>query len=250
MNEGFSEHAGQKVNFLSDSQGSLLWLVGIAICTVVLWYVPYGYYVLYPFTILSTWFHEMGHGLTAILMGGSFKKLEIFSDGSGLATHSSDLFLGPLGSAIVAAGGLLGPAVAGSALLMLSRSQKASTASLWVLGLFIALSCVVWLRSIFGLGAMSLWAVVIVLSSWKASPSIKQFFVRVLGVQASIAVFMQFDYLFVDSATIEGQTHHSDTGAIANSLLLPYWFWGSLIATISVLMLAYSLYVAHKPRKA
>ena len=34
--------------------------------------VPYGGYLLYPFTLLSTWVHEMGHGVTALLrIGGT-----------------------------------------------------------------------------------------------------------------------------------------------------------------------------------
>jgi hypothetical protein len=34
-----------------------------AATTVVLWQFAAGRYLLYPFTILATWFHEMGHGL-------------------------------------------------------------------------------------------------------------------------------------------------------------------------------------------
>ena len=40
---------------------------------------------LYPFTLLGTWVHEMGHGLGALLCGGRFDRLEIFEDASGLA---------------------------------------------------------------------------------------------------------------------------------------------------------------------
>ena len=34
--------------------------------------LPLGNYLLYPFAILTTWFHEMGHGLTALLLGWQF----------------------------------------------------------------------------------------------------------------------------------------------------------------------------------
>lgn len=51
---------------------SVIWLVAAAGLTVLLWRFPWGNYLLYPFTLLATWFHEMGHGLTALLLGESF----------------------------------------------------------------------------------------------------------------------------------------------------------------------------------
>ena len=40
--------------------------LGLALATattVVLWQFTAGRYLLYPITILATWFHEMGHGV-------------------------------------------------------------------------------------------------------------------------------------------------------------------------------------------
>ena len=31
---------------------------------------PWGPLILYPFTLFTTWVHEMGHGLTALAFGG------------------------------------------------------------------------------------------------------------------------------------------------------------------------------------
>ena len=118
------------------------WLIGAAVATVVLWQVPYGDYVLYPFSILATWFHEMGHGLAAILLGGDFRQLEIFPNGSGVATYTyrGRLFLGPIGRAFIAAAGLLGPPIAGAILILASRSFKTASISLKILGGFLLFS--------------------------------------------------------------------------------------------------------------
>ena len=101
-------------------------LIAAAVLTVVLWQIPGGNYILYPFTILATWFHEMAHGLTALLLGGRFTKLLIFSDGSGAAYYSGPLLLGTFGQVLVAAAGPMGPPVAGAALILTSRSLKAA----------------------------------------------------------------------------------------------------------------------------
>ena len=48
---------------------------GVIAGTVALYLVPYGRYVAYPLLLLSTFAHEMGHGLTALVMGGTFESL-------------------------------------------------------------------------------------------------------------------------------------------------------------------------------
>lgn len=91
-----------------------LGLIAAAIVTVAVWQLPGGNYILYPFTILATWFHEMAHGLMALLMGGRFTKLLIFSNGSGVAYYTGPLFFEPISRALVAAAGPMGPPLAGA----------------------------------------------------------------------------------------------------------------------------------------
>ena len=151
-----------KLNTSVDRIG-IWWLIGAAVATIVLWQVPYGHYILYPFSILATWFHEMGHGLAAIFLGGDFLKLEIFANGSGRATYtySGDLFLGRIGRAIVAAAGLLGPPIAGAILILASRSFKTASISLKILGGFLLFSVLIWVRSLFGIVAILLLGLII-----------------------------------------------------------------------------------------
>lgn len=41
--------------------------------------VPFGEFVIYPFALLSTWAHELGHGVTALLWGGEIKYLVLLT---------------------------------------------------------------------------------------------------------------------------------------------------------------------------
>ena len=221
----------------------LTWLVGAAIATAILWQIPSGDYILYPFTILATWFHEMGHGLMALVLGGQFQKLQIFSNGSGVASYAIRTSLGPIGPGLVAAAGPMGPPLAGAALILASRSFTTASLSLKILGGFLLLSTLIWVRSWFGLVTIPLLGLVILGISLKAPRWMQGVAIQFLGVQACVTTYHQLDYLFSYTA---GPLGLSDTAQMQRYLLLPYWFWGGLMAIASLLILIQSLRLAYR----
>jgi hypothetical protein len=225
---------------------TLQWLIVAGLITVLLWQMPFGGLLLYPFTILATWFHEMGHGLTALLLGGSFHKLLIYSDGSGLAYHSGG---GRLTGALVAAGGLLGPPIAGAVFILSGRSERLSRRMLGLLSIMLVASTLIWVRSPFGLLILPMVAVSLMGIAWRGPGWLQPLVVQFLGVQACISTYHQLDYLFMPSAVIGGQRMSSDTGQMAEALLLPYWVWGGLIAGFSFVLLVISLWLASRAPK-
>lgn len=224
----------------------LAWLIAAAIATTLLWQVPAGNYILYPFTILATWFHEMGHGLAALLLGGWFEKLMIFPNGSGVAFHRGALFLGPIGRALVAAAGPMGPPIAGAGLILASRRFKSAHWSLLVLGSVLIISTVIWVRSPFGLVAIPLLGLLILSIALNSPRWMQGFAIQFLGVQACVSTYHQVDYLFTRTA---GPGMLSDTGQIEQQLFLPFWFWGALMAIASLVILVQSLRLAYRGSK-
>ena len=221
-------------------------LIGAAVATAVLWQVPGGDYILYPFSILATWFHEIGHGLMAVLLGGRFDQLQIFPNGSGVARYALSRSWGPIGPALVAAAGPMGPPIAGSALILASSSLWITSWSLKILGGFLLFSVAVWVRSPFGWIAISTLGLIILVAGLKAPRWLQGFVVQFLGVQACISTFHQLDYLFTYTA---GPLGISDTGQMQRNLLLPYWFWGALMAIASFAILVQSLRVTYSSQK-
>jgi len=218
--------------------------IGLALAaatTVVLWQFAAGRYVLYPFTILATWFHEMGHGLCAMLLGGSFVSLSLFPDGSGYAIHSGTRFLGQPGLALIAAAGPLGPALAGALLIVLSLRPRWSKLGLTVVALAMLLSALIWIRTVFGVSLMVLWALALLLIRFKKSERWHSLTLQVIGVQACISVFLNIDYLFTEKVRVSGRLVYSDTGQIAAALFLPYWFWAFLLTGLTLGLPAWSL---------
>lgn len=218
-----------------DHKERVAWLAGIAVASVLLWQTAIGRLILYPFTILATWFHEMGHGVAAMLAGRGFERLLIFSDGSGFAETLGPVDGYRLTDALIAANGPLGPGIAGALLIICSRSSAATRNALAVLGAALILSTLIWVRSLTGWLVLPALGSAILLLAWRGSAAWRSFFIQLLGVQACISVWRQFDYLFSAGGSVGGQLQRSDTAAIADALFLPYWFWG---AAISVAILA------------
>ena len=243
MNQFFNifANSSQSQNLMPNDRMELILLVGIAIVTGIMWQIPSGKIILYPLTLLSTWYHEMAHGLMAVLLGANFKKLEIFANGNGLAMYEyrGSLFLGPIGKVLVSAAGPMGPPIIGAGFILASRSWQTSQQLLIILGSFMLISVLIWVRTGVGILLITLLGLIILAIGLEASPEIKVFAIQFLGVQACISTFRDFDYVF------RYYNGYSDTAKIAKILILPHWFWGILITLASVFLLLQSLRIAY-----
>lgn len=226
-----------------DRKERIVLLLGIGLVSILLWQTSFGSLLLYPFTILATWFHEMGHGIAGMLTGSQFERLVIFADGSGYAVSLVPAGYRPA-NALIAASGPLGPAVAGALLIIASRTAVATRAALTVLGAALILSALIWVRSLTGWVVLPGLGLAILVLALLGGPARQHFVIQLLGVQACISVWKQFSYLFSAGGSVGGQLHRSDTTAIADVLLLPYWFWGAIISAIIIALLWWSLTVA------
>lgn len=221
-------------------------ILGLGMASIALWQFPLGSLLLYPFAILATWFHEMGHGLMATLMGFRFHYLIIFADGSGYASILTPIEAGRIRPALVAAAGPLGPAIVGSLFILSSRTDKGAKRALRVLGWFLIVSTVIWVRSPIGWALLPGLGFIILAIRRFCGPLVHRLSIQILGLEACISVWRQFDYLFSAGGTVGGRQARSDTAAIQAALMLPYWLWGALISLVIVIMLGLSLRAAYR----
>jgi len=206
-----------------------------AALSLALLFVPYGGLVGYPLLLLSTLAHEMGHGVAALLVGGSFASFALYADGSGIAQISGAT--GPVGRALVAAGGLLGPALGAGALFVAATRPRRSRAALGLLGVLLLLACALVVRNLFGWLFVATVGVTCLVVATRLSALASQLGVALLAVQLSASVFARADYLFTDVAQTASGARPSDAALIADALFLPYWFWGAAcgVASLGVL---------------
>lgn len=208
-------------------------------CIVVLWQLPYGRQILYPLTLLATFAHEMGHGLTALLSGASFEQLLLHPDGSGMAVWSGNP--GRLATALIAAGGLVGPTLAGVCILLLSRPVRWARWVMATSAVLMVLSAVLWSRNTFGVVFLLASAVTLALAAKMLPDAMAAFMLHVLATTLCLSWFKDLDYMFSAQAVVNGVSHPSDSAVIAQALWLPYWFWGAVVAAFSLVVVALGL---------
>src|SRR5687768_4339692 len=101
-----------------DAKPQLYLLIAATILTIVLWFIPFADYLVYPIRLFVTFIHESSHALVAMLTGGSVQSLTIAADGSGVvySAHS-----GWFSGLLTSSAGYLGTTLFGVAMLLLIR---------------------------------------------------------------------------------------------------------------------------------
>lgn len=230
------------------ARAALKWSV---VLTLALYLVPFGALLAYPLLLLSTLFHELGHGVAAMLTGGSFESLAIFADGSGVARHSGSG--GHLAHGFTAAGGLLGPAVVAAIAFAAGRSRRGARTLLGVIAIALVVALTLVVRNPFGIvftiavAGAAAWLAV------RGSDATAQLGCVFLATQLALSVFSRADYLFTDTAVTGAGTMPSDTAQMAQALGGTYWLWGLACGAFSLVTLAagvaWFLRVLREPRR-
>jgi hypothetical protein len=222
-----------------SSRGALI--LAFVAYFVVKTIVPFGGLMMYPLTLLATWVHEMGHGLTALVVGGHFASLDIYRDAAGLAYTSC---AHPWQNGLVAAGGLLAPPIVGAVLLGVSRGPRRARLALVIMAGVVAVSLAVWVRSVAGWIALPIDAIALAYFGIRKSERARMVFAQLIGVMLGMDTLSRVDYLFTAEANIEGVKRTSDIATVASSFGGHYLVWGAMIAALSLALLALGLRLA------
>ncbi|MEE8600018.1 M50 family metallopeptidase [Euzebya tangerina] len=218
------------------TQARRVLLISVGV-TAALYVIPGGSLIAYPLILLSTFVHEMGHGLAAVVSGGDFVDLEVFSDGSGVARTATDG--GRFQRAWISAGGLVGPAVAAAVGFVVGRRARLSRIVLVIGSAGVLLASLLWVRSLIGwLVALGLVLVSLAVALGIRQDHWSQLLVVFLSVQMALSVFSRSEYLFAEGAVTGAGVGLSDSSAIAEALIGPYWFWGAVCGLVSLAALA------------
>jgi hypothetical protein len=216
---------------------------------VVSHWVPFGNYLLYPLTLLTTWVHEMGHGLTALLVGGRFRELEIFASAGGLAFTAAQP---GWRDALVSAGGLLAPPILGASILAFVHGPKRAKIFLTAMSAALVISLVIWVRSSVGLLVVPLLAALFgwaAWGGWRDKPERRVTLSQVIGVVLAVDTLTRMvSYVFKKEVEVGGEKRLSDIARIAEQMGGHYVLWGVLITVFALGLLSLGAWRALRKR--
>jgi len=221
------------------SSNGLFILILAALLFMVLNRIPYGHLVQWPFVIVTTFVHEMGHGLSAILSGGKLVSIELYQNASGIARTQT---IPGWRQALIAGGGLIAPALLGGLFIIAGKSRIASSRALFTFSVFTLLSCLLWVRSSFGLLILVPMGLLLLFVARKGSTSVQHFVIQFIGVHMLVDTFTRtLRYLFSSSVSVGGAQRHSDSAVIAQHLIGGQFMWACIIATLCLVIFYWSL---------
>jgi hypothetical protein len=207
--------------------------------TLVLYLVPFLSPIAYPFLLLSTLVHEMGHGLMAILVGGHFDSFKMWADGSGVAIIGGNF--SPFSRALVAAFGLIGPSVVAYLFFSVIKLEHRARFMLASFGIVLVISIMLVVRNLFGIFFVAILSGLCFYFSLGNGKKYCQIVLAFFAAQLALSVFSRSDYLFTKTALTSAGPMPSDVAQIADALFLPYWFWGILCGLFSIAVLVFGV---------
>lgn len=224
-------------------------LVFFGVCLFLLWQTEELQALTYPFTLLSTLYHELAHGYTAKIVGYSFEYLSIDFDGSGYALYTYNEELESKNTiqfknAVISLAGLLSTPLLGAFFFFASTfSKEAMKAIISTHGSCIILLTLLWVRgSTFASALIPIIGVLFLMIGIKVT-RVKplQNTLQFLGIHACMTVFQDLDYVFMK--TIEGKKKIlSDTGSAAKLLGLSHEVVAWSVVGFSMVTLFISMY--------
>lgn len=228
------------------------------LASLLLWNLPFGGVLLYPFKLLATWLHELSHGLAMTVTGAGFEYMLIYRDTSGLAYATSSA--GPIGAAVIAGAGYMGTALWGALLLVASPTARAARPALLALGgLLIGSAFTVvaldpadafgpW--AIGAIGGVVAIAAVVLPARWRLATA------HFIAAQACVNALLDIRVLLRPSQVVDGQlagrsdAHNMALATFGTTANWAVWLWAGLWLAWSLAVLYAALRFSGSPALA
>jgi Peptidase M50B-like len=218
------------------------------LASLLLWNLPFGGVLLYPFKLLATWLHELSHGLAMIVTGTGFDRVVIYRDTSGLAYAESGA--GPFAAAIIAAAGYMGTPLWGATLLVVTPAARSARIAMLVLGALLGVSALTVVASPsgddFGLWAIGAIGVTFAACALALPGRWRVAVAHFVAAQACVNALLDIRVLLRPSQVVNGQeaglsdAHTMAAATFGTTAMWAVWFWAVvwLVWSLAILYVA------------
>ena len=220
----------------ADRRLELRTLAIALLASLLLWQLPVGGVLLYPFKLLATWLHELSHGLMMIVTGNGLDRVVIYRDTSGLAYPVGTA--GPTAQAFIAAAGYMGTALWGAVLLVVTPTARAARVALLILAVLLGGTAILAVDAPNGdrfgqlaIGAMGLafaGAALALPGKWRLAVA------HFIAAQSSVNALLDIRVLFRPNQIVNGMetgnksdAHNMAAHTFGTHETWAVWFWAA-----------------------
>jgi len=225
--------------------------LGLAlVASLLLWHLPFGGILLYPFKLLATWMHEISHGVVMLITGAGFDHMDVYRDGSGLAYAQRKV--GDIGRALVAAAGYMGTPVFGAGFLIFGQTARAARRALGVIGALLVATALIAIGGRFGqiavacTGAVALVGALALGDRWVIQVA------NFIAAQACVNAVVDIRVLYRPTLVVDGKVmRSSDAHTMADATFgttepWAIWLWATVWLVWSLVLFSAALIAARK----
>jgi hypothetical protein len=233
-----------------DAKPQMKLLLVATLATIVLWFIPYAEYLVYPIRLFVTFVHESGHAIVALITGGAVQSLTISADGSGVVYSAPS---GMLGALLTSSAGYLSTTFFGVLMLYLIRRNFSPHKILLLAGTFVGVITIVFgivtplfnflsLNVAFSSVAFTvvvglLLAAGMIAMALYSSFKVANFAVAFLAVQCLLNALSDLKTLFFINAPLIGSDISTDAGNMAAATGVPGLVWVVAWIVIALIMI-------------
>jgi len=237
-----------------DAKPQLLLLLLATAITLVLWFIPYTEYLVYPIRLFVTFIHESSHALVAVLTGGSVQSLTISMDTSGVVYSAPS---GMIGALLTSSAGYLGTTAFGVLMLFLIRRSFSPNKILAALGIFVGAMTIIFTiispifnfltlnaafsSIVFTVVAGGLLSAALIGIGIYANARTANFAVAFLAVQCLLNAALDLVNVFFINAPFVGTDMHTDAANMTAATGVPGIVWVVIWMGISLVMISLGL---------
>jgi hypothetical protein len=215
--------------------------------SLVLWNLPFGGLVLYPFKLFATWLHELSHGIAMILTGAGFDHIVIYRDTSGLAYAYTSV--GSFSTAIISAAGYMGTPLWGAVMFVVTPNAHASRRALLVLAALLVSTTILVIApspkgDTFGQWAIPAMGAAVALAGLVLPDRWRVLAAHFIAVQACVNALLDIRVLLRPLQVVDGKTagmsdaHNMALNTFGTTDTWAVWTW-------AIIWLAWSLGVLY-----
>jgi len=214
---------------VSEDKTEVRTLALALLASLLLWNLPFGGVLLYPFKLLATWAHEMSHGLAMLVTNTGFDHVMLYRDTSGIAHGNAAA--GPVASALIAAAGYMGTPVWGALLLVATPTAEAARRALAIVAGLLAISALFAIGNGFGQWAIGAIAAAFAAAAIAVPARARILVAHFVAAQACVDAVLDVRVLLRPIQVVDGITvGASDATNMAGATFgttdsWAVWFW-------------------------